>query len=157
MIQRLKDNTIQVRQLLTQRVRTRDALITTLLWLIYAYLWLPLISFVAWIAGIDFAYERVIKAGGPEELMLLLLWFLIAFLIVLLVVVTWSGLQYSRHHGKNDRRVRTASLDAVTEQAYWGINAAEQTLLKQSKTLTVELDSAGAIALVKPGSPAASG
>ena len=157
MIQQLKDNTIQVRQLLTQRIRTRDALITTLLWLLYAYLWLPLVSFVAWVAGIDFAYERVVKAGGPEELMLLLLWFLIAFLLVLLVVVTWSGLQYSRHHGKNDRRVRTARLDDVSEQAYWGITAEEQAVLKQSKTLTVELDSDGAIAQLKSGSPLASG
>lgn len=152
----LHESTIQVRQLLWQRVRTRDTIITTLLWLLYAYLWLPLISFVAWVAGIDFAYERVVKAGGPEALVLLLLWFLIAFLLVLLLVVIWSGFQYSQHHGKRERRVRAVPLDAAAEREFWGIDAETQLGLKQGQVTTVLLDDAGRMLEVRAGSPPSS-
>jgi biofilm PGA synthesis protein PgaD len=136
----LHDSTIQFKQMLSGRYRAREAILTTILWVIYGYLWLPLISFFAWYFGIDFAYERVVKAGGPDQLVLLLLWFLIIFLVILLIVVTWSGLQYSLYKGDGERRNRGTAFDLASEREVWGIDEALQSQLKSSKVQTVELD-----------------
>jgi len=133
------DNTIQFRRLLSKGQRTREVLITSLLWVVYGYLWLPLISLVAWYYGIDFAYESVQKAGGPEVLIVMLLWFSIAFLIILLVVVSWSGYQYSRFKGQKNRRNRAPVLDPEEEQEVWQIGAPLQAQIKSNKVQTLSL------------------
>jgi biofilm PGA synthesis protein PgaD len=136
----LHDSTIQIKQVLAARYRARDAIFTTLLWLLYVYLWLPLISFAAWYFGIDFAYERVIKAGGPDQLILLLLWFVIIFLVMLLVVVLWSGLQYSLYSGDGDRRTVGKTFDLAAERETWQIDEVQQQQFKAAKVQTVKLD-----------------
>lgn len=135
-----QDNTITFKMMLSPGHRARETLITTLLWIVYGYLWLPIASLVAWYFGIDFAYERVIKAGGPDELILLLLWFSIIVLIVLLVVVSWSGLQYSRFRGKRDRRTIQTSMDPAAERELWDLDEATYARMKQRNVLTVSMD-----------------
>jgi biofilm PGA synthesis protein PgaD len=146
----LHDSTIQFKQMLSGRHRAREAVLTTILWMIYGYLWLPLISFVAWYFGIDFAYERVIKAGGPDQLILLLLWFFIIFLVILLIVVTWSGLQYSLYKGDGERRTRGTVFDLAAEREVWQIDEALQQQMKTAKVQTVTLDKV-AVRIVVPG------
>lgn len=140
MAKNLRDSTIHFRQFLTARQRAREAIITTALWFLYGYLWLPLVSFAAWYFGIDFAYERVIRAGGPDQLILLLLWFSIIFLIILLVVVTWSGVQYSRFTGDGERRYKAPLLDPEEERELWQIDSSVQQHVKTGHILTVSLD-----------------
>jgi len=143
MVKPLQDVTIQLREFLTKRHRAREALITTLLWALYGYLWLPLISFAAWYFGYEFYYEMIVRAGGPDELIVLLLWFGNACLIVLLLVVSWSGFQYSRFKGDGERRTRFSTLDPQAECDYWGIESEVAQRLKSAKVVTVSLDEAG--------------
>ena len=63
-----KDRTFNSAEMATNKLRARDAVLTSLMWFIYAYLWLPLISLGAWIIGIDFAYDSLIAAGGLSGL-----------------------------------------------------------------------------------------
>jgi poly-beta-1,6-N-acetyl-D-glucosamine biosynthesis protein PgaD len=140
MAKSLRDSTIHFRQFLTARQRAREAIITTALWFLYGYLWLPLVSFAAWYFGIDFAYDRVIRAGGPDQLILLLLWFSIIFLIILLIVVTWSGVQYSRFTGDGERRSRAPLLDPEEERELWQIDTPVYDQLKAGQVLTVSMD-----------------
>lgn len=140
MAKSLRDSTIHFRQFLTARQRAREAIVTTALWFLYGYLWLPLVSFAAWYFGIDFAYERVIRAGGPDQLILLLLWFSIIFLIILLVVVTWSGIQYSRFTGDGERRNRAPLLDPAEERELWQIDSSVQQQIKAGQVLTISMD-----------------
>jgi len=140
MAKSLRDSTIHFRQFLTARQRAREAIVTTALWFLYGYLWLPLVSFAAWYFGIDFAYERVIRAGGPDQLILLLLWFSIIFLIILLIVVTWSGVQYSRFTGDGERRNRAPLLDPAEERELWQIDSSVQQQIKAGQVLTISMD-----------------
>jgi biofilm PGA synthesis protein PgaD len=140
MAKHLRDSTIHFREFLTARQRAREAIITTALWFLYGYLWLPLVSFAAWYFGVDFAYERVIRAGGPDQLILLLLWFAIIFLIILLIVVTWSGVQYSRFTGDGERRNRAPLLDPAEEREMWQIDESVQQQIKAGQILTVSMD-----------------
>jgi biofilm PGA synthesis protein PgaD len=140
MAKHLRDSTIHFREFLTARQRAREAIITTALWFLYGYLWLPLVSFAAWYFGVDFASERVIRAGGPDQLILLLLWFAIIFLIILLIVVTWSGVQYSRFTGDGERRNRAPLLDPAEEREMWQIDESVQQQIKAGQILTVSMD-----------------
>jgi len=140
MVEPLHDSTIQMRQMLTARQRAREAFITTALWALYGYLWLPLISLVAWYMGLDFAYEKVIQAGGPDELMVLLLWFSIVCLVSLLIVVTWSGFQYSKYKGAGERRTTAPVLDPEAEREFWQIEESLQQEMKTAKVQTISLD-----------------
>jgi biofilm PGA synthesis protein PgaD len=148
MVEPMHDSTIELSQLLSKRRRVRDALVTTILWALYGYLWLPLISFVAWYLGFDFAYRLVIKAGGPDALVALLIGFSIIILVVLLIVVTWSGLQYSRFAGKGERRLISSTLAPQAEREYWDIDAALQSKFKAKKIQTVALTDDAKIAAV---------
>ena len=134
------DNTITFKMMLSPGHRARETLITTVLWVIYGYLWLPLASFVAWYFGVDVAYERVIKAGGPDELILLLLWFSIILLVALLVIVSWSGLQYSRFRGDRERRTEHTVMDPVAERELWELDEATYARMKTRNVLTVSMD-----------------
>ena len=140
MAKSLRDSTIHFREFLSARQRAREAIVTTALWFLYGYLWLPLVSFAAWYFGVDFAYDRVIRAGGPDQLILLLLWFAIIFLIILLIVVTWSGVQYSRFTGKGERRNRAPLLDPAEEREMWQIDESVQCKIKAGQVLTVSMD-----------------
>ena len=55
-------------ELLSRRRRMGDAFVTGLMWMLYSYLWAPLISLVAWALGFEFAYDVLIRSGGAYAL-----------------------------------------------------------------------------------------
>jgi biofilm PGA synthesis protein PgaD len=138
------------RDLISRRYKARDALLTTVLWVLYAYFWLPLISLLAWLAGIDFAYDMVIEAVGPENLIVLLLWFLIMLLIIAAIVTGWSGIQYSRFANR-DRRAEASPTDPAEMIALWGIDQGVFEELQSAQQITVNLDEHGRITSVREG------
>jgi biofilm PGA synthesis protein PgaD len=142
------DYTIRFRKALSATHRTREIIVTSVLWVVYGYLWLPVISLLAWYYGIDFAYEMVLAAGGPDALISTLIWFGIVFLIVLLVVVSWSGFQYSKFKGKKDRRNSVATVNPEEERELWQIDEALQVQLKENKIQTISLGIDGRINFV---------
>lgn len=154
MTEQRHDNTIQFKMLLSPGHRARETVVTMLLWIVYGYLWLPLVSLAAWYFGVDVAYERVIKAGGPDELILLLIWFSIILLIVLLIVVSWSGFQYSRFAGDKNRRTSSAPrLNLEAERAMWELDEETHRRMKSRGILTVLMDEEARIVEVRSIQP----
>jgi len=147
----MTDTTILApKDLISRRYKARDALLTTLLWVVYAYFWLPLISLLAWLAGIDFAYDLVIEAGGPENLIVLLLWFLIMLLIIAAIVTGWSGIQYSRFANR-ERRSAAPPTDPGEQIALWDIDQTTFDQLQSAQQITVNMDHDGRITNVREG------
>lgn len=147
MVDRMTDTTISVRDALDRRLKTRDTILTTVLWAIYAYLWLPFISLLAWFIGIDFAYGLVERAGGLENLAQLLGRFSIALIAITVVVIGWSALQYWRFH-ERDRRTGSPSTNYDDELSLWNIDAETLYRIRQGRRLTIDLDECGAISSV---------
>ncbi|MGI9309632.1 MAG: poly-beta-1,6-N-acetyl-D-glucosamine biosynthesis protein PgaD [Gammaproteobacteria bacterium] len=151
MSEQMTDTTILApKDLISRRYRARDALLTTALWVLYAYFWLPLISLLAWLAGIDFAYDLVIEAGGPENLIVLLLWFLIMLLIIAAIVTGWSGIQYSRFANR-ERRSAAPPTPADEQMAIWNIDQKLFDELQSAHQITVNMDHDGQITDVREG------
>ncbi|MET0254284.1 MAG: poly-beta-1,6-N-acetyl-D-glucosamine biosynthesis protein PgaD [Luteibacter sp.] len=86
--------------------RTQKALfgtITIVAWLIWGFLWLPLLTFAAWIFGVrsawlQFYVEHRIGDGGDIDVV-----FLVALLSAL-VFTSWSGYNHARFAGRQKRR-----------------------------------------------------
>lgn len=148
MVKQLGDVTINARNVLSRRVRNRDRLLTTIMWVLYAYLWLPLISLGAWYLGVQFAYDLVLRAGGPDSLVSLLFWFTIILLTTALVVIVWSWIQRARFEDK-ERRLSSPALALADEQAHWGLDDASMTKIRSAKRLTLALTEEGQIARVQ--------
>ena len=148
MVKELGDVIINARNVVSRRIRNRDRVLTTLMWLLYAYLWLPLISLGAWYLGVQFAYDLVLRAGGTDPLISLLLSFLLILLITALVVIVWSWIQRARF-AKNERRVSSPALEPADEQAFWEISETEHSRIRSSKRLVIDLDETGQLTRVE--------
>lgn len=144
MVRRVADICIDSPELLTRRQQLRDKLVTGLMWALYAYLWLPLISLMAWILGFEFAYDVMIRAGGAAHLRTVLYWYGVAIATIFVVFGVWSLSNRARFSSQN----RRGALDRIEDQSfmgYFGISADELGLLRRGRSLTLELDAAGAI------------
>lgn len=136
------DTTIYARDLLSKKARNRDTLLTIVMWALYAYLWLPLISLIAWWLGVSFAYRLVERAGGPANLVHLLFWFGIFLLIIAIAVIGWSRIQLM-HYKRGERRKKSPVLSAQQEVEFWDIDESQFSAIRDSHCLQVELDEQG--------------
>ena len=138
MIDRMTDTTITERDVLN-KMKRRDTALTVFLWLLYAYLWMPGISLLAWYVGYDFAYEMVEDAGGAEQLLGLLASFGIILMIVMCIVIGWSLSQYWRFHDKN-RRTAAPSPEPEAEMALWNISAEQFNQIRNGKNVILGIN-----------------
>ncbi|NNF51978.1 MAG: poly-beta-1,6-N-acetyl-D-glucosamine biosynthesis protein PgaD [Gammaproteobacteria bacterium] len=116
--------------------RAGDQLLTLIMWAIYAYLWLPVISLIAWFVGIDLFYQEMVVDGGFDAFIELSGWYLAAIVLIVLAVGGWSTSNYFRFHDKNRRRKQPEVSDAdiaewfqVDKQKLDRLRAAEHILL----------------------------
>ena len=156
MVEELKDVIINARSVLSRRQRRRDRLLTTAMWALYGYLWLPLISLFAWYFGVRFAYDLVIRAGGPESLLAILFWFGVMLAGTAFIIIGWSGVQ-RRRFARHERRIWSPSLDPEAEREYWDLSAASFRHLRHEQRLVVRLDAKGRIESVVAGTANTSG
>jgi biofilm PGA synthesis protein PgaD len=144
---------IDAPELLTRREQLRDTFVTGIMWALYAYLWLPLISLLAWVLGFEFAYDVMVRAGGAMHLKTVLYWYIVAIMTIFVIFGVWSLSNRARFAGHN----RRDHLDRVSDEsfmAFFGISAADLALLRSSSSLTLELDAVGAIREIAGGASA---
>ena len=135
---------IDAPMLQSSRERMRDTLVTGFMWILYVYLWLPLISLMAWVMGFEFAYDVMIRSGGAASMRTVLYWYAVAIVTILIVFGTWSLSNRWRYGAQN----RRTALDPVSDEsfmAYFGVSPEELARLRGSRSLTLELDTVGAI------------
>jgi len=65
----LKSPIVERSDLQTVGQRAVSGVLTLVFWTIWAYLWLPLLSLLAWAVGFQQAYKYVVVRGGYEELL----------------------------------------------------------------------------------------
>lgn len=116
--------------------KTLSSIITSLAWSLWIYLWLPLLSVLAWGAGIHLMVVEVFLPEKTEDLkeLLRLVMFVIA---AAAVVIAWS--QYNlRRYGKRNRRQRIPNVDDATLARYYEITPEMLTKLRNNRLLTLD-------------------
>lgn len=133
---------IDTPELLTRRQRALGTMLTGIMWVAYAYLWLPLISLLAWGLGIEFAYDAMVHAGGASALRAALFWYGIALVDIALGVALWSLVNKWRFAGRNRRTTHPAVVDA-TMADYFGVSLSELARLRDASRVEIEIDAHG--------------
>ena len=124
--------------------QARDTVLTLVMWGLYVYLWIPLITFGAWLVGFERFYEIMIVYGGLDVVMNLLDWYALAIILIAACIVSWSGINYHRFHNK-DRRYAAPSTEAGEISAFFSVLETEVDRVKTSRRLLIELDELGYI------------
>ena len=130
-----------------RRNQARDTVLTLLMWGIYIYLWIPLITLAAWLLGFEHFYEIMITYGGFEVVLELLDWYALVLILISVCIVSWSGINYYRFHNR-ERRYAVPVTRAQKISEFFGLSDAEVERIQTSRRLLIELDELGCISKV---------
>lgn len=86
-------------------------LITAAMWCLYVYLWLPLLTLLAWAIGIEAAYAQMATLGGYRIAAELWGFFATVILVMGGVLLGWARINFYRFRGPDRRQLpgRTGS------------------------------------------------
>lgn len=126
--------------------RLAYSLFTLVAWALWAYLWLPLVSLLAWLFGIQlFRQEMLIPAR--RGYLVSLGWFFLVVAILGLVYAGWAVYNLKRFRGK-DRRRHAPSLTTREVAAFYRISPATVESLRAGRRQVLHLDSDGLLEAV---------
>jgi biofilm PGA synthesis protein PgaD len=135
---------INAPELLSRRRRLGDTLITGLMWVLYTYLWAPLVSLIAWLLGFEFAYDVMVRAGGVKMLKQALVWYGLTLACIIVVVTGWSIMNRLRFAQRNRRQAGKVVGDSEMA-ATFEIDTKTLADLRGARIARVSLDENGAI------------
>jgi len=135
---------IDAPELLTGAQRARDTFVTALMWLVYFYLWVPLLSLLAWLLGFEIAYDVMIRSGGARDLGGVLIVYLVIIVVIFCGVTTWS-LTNRYRFGHLHRRRPTPGVSDAEMAGYFGVSADSLGTLRSARRVEGTLDDEGRI------------
>lgn len=92
----------------SRRQRTLYAAITLVFWAAWFYLWMPVMTFIAWLFGFRLAYEHMIGLDGYLGLANLLGVYALVIAIMGSSLIAWALYNYFRFKGVERRAARPA-------------------------------------------------
>ena len=135
---------INAPELLSRRRRMGDAFVTGLMWIIYSYLWAPLVSLIAWLLGFEFAYDVMVRSGGAQALKSILVWYAATLVGIIVVVTGWSLVNRLRFSDRDRRHAGEEVCDAELASRF-GIEIESLQDLRESDVVRLSLDDEGNI------------
>ncbi len=133
-----------------RRNRARDTVLTLLMWGVYIYLWIPLITLAAWLVGFERVYEVMINYGGFDVVMGMLDWYALMIITIAACIVSWAGINYRRFHGK-ERRYSAPGTETRKISEFFGVPEMEVGRMQSSRRLVIDLDDLGCISNITHG------
>ena len=100
----MKSLIIDEPSLQTLKQRFAYSLMTFIFWAFWIYLWLPVISLVAWLGGIHLFYQEMIVQGGAQAFFGLVRFYALVILSMGIVFLSWAGYNLARFRGKGRRK-----------------------------------------------------
>lgn len=128
----------------TLRQRFADSFLTFLFWVIWIYLWLPLISLVAWWAGFHLFYEEMILQSGYLALSDLVSWYGMIILSIAIIFLSWAGYNRLRFRGK-ERRKRAGTVRKADIARQFEVEVGQIDRWHRAKRLTIHHNENGRI------------
>ena len=133
---------INAPELLSGRDRTRDLIITAVMWSVYLYLWMPLISLFAWLFGFELAYDVMVRRGGAQHIGGVFLIYVLIVVAIFFTVTVWSMANLWRY-GKLNRRhgAKPTSIEEMAE--YFDIDSEIIEQLRLTPSVSIEFTADG--------------
>lgn len=117
--------------------------LTLIAWVVWAYLWLPLVSLVGWYFGIR-VFVREIVIPDPRTMMMVILTYLVVVIGLGGALLVWSGYNVHRFRGKG-RREDAPPLDDADVCEWFGIEQEVLERIRSADSMTLHLDDDGNI------------
>ena len=83
--------------------------LTLVFWMAWVYLWLPLITLLGWLFGVQQFYEIMIQQGGLVNLKESLIFYSTGIFTVTGSLILWATYNWVRFSGKDRRQTRPVS------------------------------------------------
>jgi biofilm PGA synthesis protein PgaD len=138
-------------ELQARRHRWVYSTLTLVAWVVWMYLWLPLITILAWYFGVR-TFLREVIIPEPGTLFTLVMIYLFVVIVMGALLITWSRYNLSRFGGKDRRRSPESVPDREVEEWF---DLAHGTLAKfrSSARLVVEHGDLGEVLSVRVPEP----
>lgn len=125
--------------------------VTGVFWLLYLYLWLPLITLAMWLLGVNNTLVELYIPEGRVDAYLLVALPLIA-LVCAVVLSTWA--EYNRQRFKGtDRRKAVESVDIEMLALGLGVSSAVAAAMRAGKHMTLTMSDAAIPTAVSEHAP----
>jgi len=111
-----------------------EQILTVLFWGFWIYLWLPLISLIAWLLGFSVFYFHMVKLGGFQGLLQQLNVFTSGVGLLSGSLVLWSFYNMKRY-GRHNRRVHILSTDLEALSRTYDMNRSDLERIQRAKKI----------------------
>ena len=125
-------------------------LVTAAMWALYVYLWLPLLTLLAWTLGIRVAYQQMVEFGGYRVVLSLWLTFAVVILLLGGALLVWARINLHRFRG-GERRQGAGPTDRDRLAADFMLSLQQLRTLEHSRRIHIDHHPNGDIARVKIG------
>ncbi len=139
-----RDLLINEPQLQSLHHKLGDTVLTAAMWGIYLYLWLPLVSLVAWLFGIQLFYHELIEAGGYLELLDKVALYATVIPAIFVVIISWSLSNRRRFRGQ-ERRNEVSEISPAEMTAFFDVTTGEFERLRAASRIVIAIDENGRI------------
>ena len=99
----LKSPLIERSDLQSSRQRTLYGALTLAFWLLWFYLWLPILALLGWALGIQQAYKYMVVLSGYQEVIRMAGLYCLVILLLGGGLLTWAGYNIFRFGGVENR------------------------------------------------------
>jgi biofilm PGA synthesis protein PgaD len=125
------------------------ASLTLIFWVAYLYLWLPVVSLLAWWLEAYLVYDQMIVLCGVTALYEGVRYYLGTILLIFVVLIGWAVVNYLRFRGLDRRRApEPVTIEQVSEDFSVPVEILKN--WQEAKSLTIHHDAFGNI-ISSPG------
>ncbi len=122
-----------------------EQILTIIFWGFWFYLWLPLISVLAWLLGFHVLYSHIVVLGGFEGFLRQLNVFCAGIVVASALLALWSFYNLKRY-GELNRRTGILVTDSEALKKTFSLSDAQLHLMQQAKHASVAFAPDGRIA-----------
>jgi len=130
------------------RQRYAYAMLTLLFWILWFYLWIPLVSLVAWLFGFQLFYEQMIVLEGLQGVLDLAGWYGLVIALLGCSLLSWALYNQLRFRGREKRHYQER-IKAQDLAAFYQIDPALIPRIQRAKRIIINHDQHGHIQAIK--------
>lgn len=137
-------------ELQTPQQRYAFAVVTLIFWIVWFYLWIPVVSLLAWLFGAERFYQAMITHSGLDALIELLGLYSIIILVMGVILAGWAWYNQLRVRGRDKRRGSTTVTPAEVS-SYFALKPEQLDVARYAKHVVIEHDEHGGIRDIRVG------
>jgi biofilm PGA synthesis protein PgaD len=122
--------------------------ITLAFWVLYVYLWLPLLTIAAWWVGVKLFHYHMIELHGYSGLIEKLGIYSVIIFVISTILIGWAEINRMRFKNKL-RRMDNSEVTIDQIAAKYNLPAHKLAELRQKKSMTVYFSDHGAISDIR--------